>query len=201
MPDLSINFRVADTNLPGTHLIDRVLLARREDATQFGEHPLVGQGTDSDQFWDESLCNTTLAPVRVSQPRSLAFVQQPQLEIFPSATELHSIRQMIEDLESLDATLRASNAGVACRKFVTGLGRRFANQVDTRCAVFGEEDGTVTLLAHSRALSRQLSLEFGTDGTTVGLVKIDEFMRRYERRTLLSDLNTLQKAIAWLGSC
>ncbi len=109
------------------------------------------------------------------------------------------IRQIREDLDQLPGSVRSSQSAGLCRQFVEGVGMALANNPQARCAVFGDEEDGVTLVAHSRASMRQVSLEFGLEGNSINIVSIDEEMRRSERACGIDKVRTLGEAIAWLN--
>jgi len=84
------------------------------------------------------------------------------------------------------------------RGFSEGVGLSLARHSDTRCAVFAEEDHSVTLLAHCRQTRRQVSFEFKPDGMTVEIIQIDEALTRSLSQCKLRHTFTLGNAIAWL---
>lgn len=104
-----------------------------------------------------------------------------------------------EDLDRLPPSIRSSHSAELCRQFATRLGNALAGRAGVRCAVFGDEEDGVMLVAHSRASLRQVSFEFGAEDSTVNIISIDETMRRSERACRLEHVRTLGEAIAWLS--
>lgn len=120
-------------------------------------------------------------------------------DFFLSATEAQFIQQTREDIAQLPDENSSSPAADCCKKFAEGVGIALAHQARTRCAVFADEDGEVTLVAHSRTCKRQVSFEFRADGSSINLVSIDADMQLVEKKCLIDDVETLGCAIAWLN--
>ncbi|MHC4696880.1 MAG: hypothetical protein ACYTFA_09070 [Planctomycetota bacterium] len=119
--------------------------------------------------------------------------------MFLSRAEAEFVRQIRNDLDELSESIRSSHSVELCRQFVEGVSMALANDPEARCAVFGDEEDGVTLVAHSRASRRQVSFEFGLEGDSISIVSIDEEMRRSERACGIDKVRTLREAIAWLN--
>ena len=133
-------------------------------------------------------------------PAKMVLVVESWSESFLSPSEADFARTLREGLAELPEPIRESAAAKLCRRFGDGTGLTLAQQPDTRVAVFEDEDGMVTLVAHHRPKRRQVSFEFHTDGRTIGIVSIDEHMQRTERECTLGEAEVLRNAIAWLSS-
>ncbi len=118
--------------------------------------------------------------------------------VFLSNAEVRFLRQIRDDLGDLGVRMRQSSAADLCKKFTDGVGLELANQPGTRVAVFEDEEDMITLVAHSHSLKRQVSFEFHADGTTIGIVSIDERMQRTERECRIHQIERIRGAIAWL---
>lgn len=119
-------------------------------------------------------------------------------KIFLSPEE-EFLTQMRSDLDELAQPVRSSPEAMLCRRFVEGVGKALAFIPHARCAVFGDEEDGVELVAHSRTSMRQVSFEFGNTDDTINIVSIDEEMRRFERACGIDKVRTLAEAIAWLN--
>lgn len=119
-------------------------------------------------------------------------------EFFLSEREAF-LTQMLIDLAELSEPVRSSASAKLCKRFAEGVGLNLANIPQARCAVFGDDDDGVELVAHSRASMRQVSFEFGDAEKTVNIISIDEHMRRFERACGIDQALTLAKAIEWLN--
>ncbi len=133
-------------------------------------------------------------------PTKIFLVGEAWNESFLSPSEAEFARNLREDLDELPEPIRESTAAKLCLQFADGIGLALARQADTRVAVFEDEDGMVTLVAHLRPNRRQVSFEFHTDGRSIGVVSIDEHMQRKEQECSLGEVETLRNAIAWLSS-
>lgn len=120
-------------------------------------------------------------------------------EFFLSEREAFFLTQVLKDLAELSEPVRSSASAKLCKRFAEGVGLDLANIPQARCAVFGDEEDGVELVAHSRASMRQVSFEFGDDERTINIVSIDEQMRRDARQCLINHVLTLGNAIAWLN--
>jgi len=120
-------------------------------------------------------------------------------KMFPSDSEARFIGQMWRDLDELTESVRLSPVAELCRRFVEGVGTALALVPRVRCAVFGDEEDGVTLVAHSRDSMRQVSFEFKAEVNSINVVSIDEQMHRFERRCSIDKVKTLAEAIAWLN--
>ena len=107
--------------------------------------------------------------------------------------------QVHGDIEELSENVRASHEVQLCRQFAEGVGKQLAHIRLIRCAVFGDEEDGVELVAHSRASMRQVTFEFRPDENSINIVSIDEEMRRFEWTCAVDKVRTLAKAIAWLN--
>jgi hypothetical protein len=106
-----------------------------------------------------------------------------------------------KNLDELTEPARSSPSARLCRRFAEGAGMALASVPRVRCAVFGDKEDGVELVAHSRATLRQVSFEFKPDGNTINIVSIDEEMRRFERACGIEKVLTLSKAVKWLNPC
>ena len=120
-------------------------------------------------------------------------------EIFLSEREAFFLTQILNDLAELSEPVRSSASAKLCKRFAEGVGLSLANIPQARCAVFGDEEDGVELVAHSRASMRQVSFEFGDDERTINIVSIDEQMRRDARECHINHVLTLAEAVAWLN--
>ena len=118
--------------------------------------------------------------------------------LFLTAAEAF-IRQVQEDLDELPASVRSSHPAELCRRFVEGVGTALAYVPQARCAVFGDEEDGVELVAHSHASMRQVSFEFGLEESLINIVRIDERMHRSVQTCGIDKVRTLAEAIAWLN--
>lgn len=118
--------------------------------------------------------------------------------VFLSPSEAAFLQQIYEDLDGMPIAVRRSSGAQLCRRFAEGVGIGLARSHATRCAVFGDEEDGVTLLAHSRASSREVSFEFGIDEPAILIVSIDEDMRLSRRACGMDKVRTLAEAVAWL---
>jgi hypothetical protein len=125
--------------------------------------------------------------------------EQESPNIFLSDRDARFLAQIGEDLGELSESVRLSASGKLCKQFTDSIGLNLANIPQIRCAVFGDEEDGITLVAHSRASMRQVSFEFGDDENTINIVSIDEQMRRFERACGIDQTLTLVEAIAWLN--
>lgn len=137
---------------------------------------------------------TTYSPVQIRFVLPDAEVH----DFFLSAAEAQFIQQTREDIAQLPNVSSSSPAANCCKKFAEGVGIALVHQPRTRWAVFAEEDGEVTLVAHSRTSKRQVSFEFGADGSSINIVRIDADMQRDQEECMLDDVHALGCAIAWL---
>jgi hypothetical protein len=119
--------------------------------------------------------------------------------LFLSEAQARFLTQIGSDLDELPEPVRSSPGAELCRQFVAGDGLALASIPSVRCAVFGDEEDGVELVAHSRASLRQVSLEFKPDENSINIVSIDEEMRRFERACGIEKVRTLAEAIAWLN--
>lgn len=119
-------------------------------------------------------------------------------KMFLSEAQARFLTQIESDLDELPGPVRSSPAAELCRRFVAGVGLALASIANVRCAVFGDEEDGVELVAHSRASLRQVSLEFMPDENSINIISIDEEMRRFERACGIEKVRTLAEAIAWL---
>jgi hypothetical protein len=113
--------------------------------------------------------------------------------------EAEFLTQIGKDLDDLPASIRSSPGAEHCRRFTEGVGLALASIPRVRCAAFGDEKDSVTLLAHSRASMRQVSFEFKRDENSISIISIDEEMHRFERACSIDKTRTLAEAIAWLN--
>jgi len=120
-------------------------------------------------------------------------------ELFLSAAEAQFIQQIREDVAGLPGVFSSSSAADRCKQFAEVVGTALVNAPQTRWAVFAEEDGMVTLQAHSRASKRQMSFEFCCDADTINIVSIDANMQRHEWECPIGDVQKLRNAIVWLN--
>lgn len=118
--------------------------------------------------------------------------------IFVSHSEAEFIAQMREDLDELPENLRSSLAAVSCRRFFEDVGLSLSRVPHLRCAIFGDEEDGIELIAHSRTSMRQVSFEFGKKVDTIAIIRIDEEMRRSEDQCRVDHVLQLGKAIEWL---
>lgn len=130
-------------------------------------------------------------------------VQEVELDpdsarIFLSPLEAQFLTQIRKDLAELSEPARSSPGAELCRRFTEGVGITLAFVPRARCAVFGDEEDGVELVAHSRASMRQVSFEFGDADDTINIVLIDEEMRRSESKCRINHVLQLKNAIAWL---
>ncbi|RJP32185.1 MAG: hypothetical protein C4547_14280 [Phycisphaerales bacterium] len=109
------------------------------------------------------------------------------------------LRDVLSDVAELPQSVRTSSTAACCTKFAEGVGLTLAGIPEARTAVFDDDDGAVTLTAHSKATRRQISFEFQRDGRSIHVVKIDEYMTRTECHAEASDTSVLLEAIHWLG--
>ena len=177
-----------------THLSDKILVLRA-DATLFG---VCERGPR--RWLAQPSLSLAVSHFPLFRVRSSASSQQEEWSVF-TANEAHFLYQMFEDIQAFETDLRTSPAAISCRTFVTESGRLLALQPHTRCAVFPDENDSVTLIAHSGTLKRQVSFEFHSDGNTLDIIKIDEHMQHSTRSSTVRDLGALRNAIAWLASC
>ncbi len=120
-------------------------------------------------------------------------------DISLSERETRFLTQVREDLGDLSEPVRLSASAKLCKLFTEDVGLKLARIPQARCAVFGDEEDGITLVAHSRASMRQVSFEFGDDEKTINIVSIDEQMHRFERGCGIDKTMTLAEAIAWLN--
>jgi len=120
--------------------------------------------------------------------------------IFLSPPEAQFLNQIRKDLDELSESLRSSPGAELCRRFAEGVGIALAFVAGARCAVFGDEEDGVELVAHSRASMRQVSFEFNPKDSSINIISIDEEIRRFERSCGIDKVRTLAEAIAWLSS-
>ncbi len=119
--------------------------------------------------------------------------------LFLSLDEAAFIRLVQKDLDDMPVSVRSSHPAELCRRFAEGVGMALAYVPLARCAVFGDEEDGVTLVAHSRASMRQVSFEFRPDQDSIHIISIDEEMRRYERPCGITKVQILSQVIAWLN--
>jgi len=119
--------------------------------------------------------------------------------LFLSETEARFLTQIGSDLDELPEPVRSSPGAELCRRFAEGVGMALAFIPRVRCAVFGDEEDGVELVAHSRASMRQVSFEFRPGENSINIISIDEEMRRFERACGIEKVRTLAEAIAWLN--
>ncbi len=119
--------------------------------------------------------------------------------LFVSERVAAFLRQMRNDLAELREPVRSSPGAELCYRFTESVGMALAFVPQARCAVFGDEEDGVELVAHSRASKRQVSFEFPHEGDMIKIVSIDEDMRRSERKCRIDHARTLGEAIAWLN--
>lgn len=148
--------------------------------------------------------SSTAVWVSATFPAVVAFVSSvtsdPEPgEFFLSERETFFLTQILNDLAELSEPVRSSASAKLCKRFAEGVGLNLANIPQARCAVFGDDEDGVELVAHSRASMRQVSFEFGENQRTINIVSIDEQMRRDARQCLINDVLTLGNAIAWLN--
>jgi hypothetical protein len=120
-------------------------------------------------------------------------------KMFLSEAEARFLTQIGSDLDELPEPVRSSPGAELCRRFAEGVGMALAFIPQVRCAVFGDEEDGVELVAHSRASMRQVSFEFGLGVDSINIISIDEEMRRFERACGIEKVRTLAEAIAWLN--
>jgi hypothetical protein len=118
--------------------------------------------------------------------------------VFLSNAEVRFLRQIRDDLGDLGVRMRQSSAAELCKKFTDGVGLELANKPGTRVAAFEDEQDMIALVAHCRPSKRQVSFEFHADGITIGIVSIDERMRRTEEECRIHQIEPIRGAIAWL---
>ncbi len=133
-----------------------------------------------------------------TQQRTLTLDPPNASGVFLSNAEVCFLRQIHDDLYDLDIRIRQSSAAELCKKFTDGVGLELANKPGTRVAVFEDEEDMITLVAHSRSSKRQVSFEFHADGTTIGIVSIDERMQRTEEQCRIHQIGSIGARIAWL---
>lgn len=138
----------------------------------------------------------TLSPVQ-SRAMSDQETESPLFNL--TAEQAEFIRQVHVDIAELDDVARHSSAAKLCLQFAEDVGLLLAHVPSVRWAIFAEEDGSVTLEAHSRKSKRQVSFEFGHDGRSITLISIDEDMHRLCRECGIHHVMTLGDAIAWLS--
>ena len=122
-------------------------------------------------------------------------------EPFLSAEQAQFIRELAEDIAQLPLKVRSSDSAKLCWEFVSNVGIALAKARALRCAVFGDEEDGVTLVAHSSTTKRQVSFEFGEKTPTVTVVQIDQQMRRVELDCRIHHELTLGNAVSWLSRC
>jgi len=157
--------------------------------------------TPSGSIGTPSDCNTTLL-VDIMFPSVIDMSMAPEresAEIFLSEEEGQFLEWVRNDLAELSEPVRSSPGAELCRRFAEGVGMALAFVPRARCAVFGDEEDGVELVAHSRASMRQVSFEFRPEDNSVKIVSIDEKMRRSERKCRIDHARTLAEAIAWLN--
>ena len=119
--------------------------------------------------------------------------------MFLPEREAQFLHQMRLDIAQLNEAVRSSQEVAHCRRFVENVGLALARIPRVRCAVFGEEEDGVELVAHSRASMRQVSFEFRPESNSINIISIDENMRRFERGCEIDMVRTLAEAIGWLN--
>lgn len=122
-------------------------------------------------------------------------------EPFLSAQQAQFIRQLAEDIAQLPLIVRSSDSAKLCWEFISNIGIALASARDIRCAVFGDEEDGVTLVAHSSTTKRQVSFEFDANTPTITIVLIDEQMHTVERDCQIRHELTLGNAVSWLSRC
>lgn len=135
---------------------------------------------------------------RPPQLRTLSSDQPSAPGVFLSNAEVRFGRQIRGDLGDLGDRMRQSSAAELCKKFADGVGLELASKPGTRVAAFEDEQDMITLVAHCRPSKRQVSFEFHADGTTIGIVSIDERMHRTEGKYRIHQIEPIREAIAWL---
>lgn len=120
-------------------------------------------------------------------------------ELFLTEQEARFLEWVRNDLAELSELVRSSPGAELCRRFVEGVGMALAYVPRARCAVFGDVEDGVELVAHSRASMRQVSFEFNPESNSINVISIDENMRRFERACGIDKVRTLAEAIAWLN--
>lgn len=129
-------------------------------------------------------------------PSAVPELESPTIFLSQRESFLDQIRQ---DIDELKEKVRLSPEAERCRRFATGVGLKLAYMAYVRCAVFGDEEDEVELVAHSRDSMRQVSFEFKPETDSIHIVRIDEKMARSEQTCEIDKVQTLAKAIAWLN--
>jgi len=119
-------------------------------------------------------------------------------EMFLSEAEAQFLTKIGSDLDELPEPVRSSPGAELCRRFAAGDGLALAFIPRVRCAVFGDEEDGVELVAHSRASMRQVSFEFALSGRSITVVQIDEKLRRSKHECGVHHVRQLANAIEWL---
>lgn len=138
----------------------------------------------------------TLSSIDMLQDSELGAVGK---NLFLSSHDAEFLTQIREDLDKLPEAVRSSSGAALCRRFVEDVGMALASVPGARCAVFGDEEDGVELVAHSRASKRQVSFQFDLSVGSITVVRIDEEMRRSEDKCRIDHELQLAKAIEWLN--
>lgn len=120
-------------------------------------------------------------------------------EMFLSEAQARFLTQIDSDLDELPEPVRSTLGAELCLRFVAGDGLALASIPSVRCAVFGDDEDGVELVAHSRVSRRQVTFEFGLEESLINIVRIDERMHRSVQTCGIEKGLTLSEAIKWLN--
>lgn len=110
----------------------------------------------------------------------------------------HALEETVIAIRNEISQLLPSLSSAIRQRLAEGFGPALAMEPSPRWAIFAEDEGSATLLAHSTISKRQVSFEIDANGIEITIVRIDEEMNRTESKCELDHLLQIRNAIEWL---